>query len=257
MNKKVKFLSSIICGLAVSSTITFANVHAQTTNTNFSSKETIVKSTDNTMKSGLIQHPVHQVRSPMSVNAVQSEDYSAYYYMNKADSDKVVDEFNKGTIKNVDDLKNFLLKGTIRDKVVARTISNSLFQFCENEIFENAIGSNGVIFLRSAKTPDKFTITHSEGPINDFGYTNYYSLSDAAVRKIIAYCDSRPQRNRDEFMNFLVEGNIMSREVANNIGPNLWWTDMRIFYNCNDGNGLMALRSIEHPDTFIITPTLH
>ncbi|APM40190.1 hypothetical protein [Clostridium kluyveri] len=225
MNKKVKFLSSTLSALLLTSGIALTNVQAQGTEANYSTK------------------------SISTVNSVQSADFTSYCYLSDSQVNQIYTFLHSTDGHGFVD---FLVNNNITSRTVANTIGPSLFIFGVGTILIRANEGNGVIFLRSSQNSSEFTVVPNNN--EDFNFDTYCALSSEYVSEILDYINTSHPTNSYQLADFMMLNDIISNSSrANNVAAAILGNTAR--FEADDmGDGILILQSITSSTKYVATP---
>ncbi|AZV56814.1 hypothetical protein [Clostridium sp. AWRP] len=188
MNKKVKFLSSTLAALLLTSGVVLTNVQAQ--------------GIQNTVKPTL------------NVKATQSYDFTTYCSLTH---DQVQEVYTYLHSTNGSNFIDFLVDNNIvSSRSVANKIGRSLFIFGVGNILIRSDEGNGVLFLRSSQDPDKFTVVPNSPRFYNYNYNIYYELSSSNLSKILNYINTSHPTNSNQVANFIESNDIIPKSSYSN-----------------------------------------
>ncbi|WPC40609.1 hypothetical protein [Clostridium sp. JS66] len=234
MNKKIKFLTPILCGTLLASGLALTNAQASS-----------------------IKNDTTKVQSYYSY----PETYQDYNYYTTLSEDVVqkLENYCAESPSHRTELavNNFLQDNNLTSSSVANTISYELAYWINSTARAQDYG-NGLTVL---KVPDSLVrVTIIPNDQYNYDYNFYTKISVADADKISGYIDN-PNLTVSQLASYLVNNNIMGWSYANKVAPLLLYAGHGVFksqgrinYLNARGGGILVLQSKTNPDVLVLAP---
>lgn len=171
MNKKIKLLSSALCGVIVSSGLFLTNVQAATVDSHSSDKQ-----------------------NGISVKSIITNDtYTPYYTINHNTAQAMFQYLKNTTSPTTTGLRDVLVSNGI-PRTIANNISNSLYSLgteCQRYTTPEVRDGNGLLVLQANTLQGSFNLTRINSTSPSSNYSIYAVLTPDDVKVIREFIDSK------------------------------------------------------------------
>lgn len=194
MNKKIKLLTPVLCGVLLSSSLVLTRVEAKQCNT-----DTNI-----------------QFKNDIFASAV-NENYSRFYTYCTISHEDIIKILNYYKNPAGQELSTFLVNNGIVDISHANIIGHALYEF-QNKSLKYADRGNGVKFLKPYDCGNLVRMTIAPNNTYATNYTQYCRISNANSWKILYYMNENKNFSVYQLANYLGEIGVTSDEtVANRV----------------------------------------
>lgn len=224
MNKKIKLLSSTLCGVIVGSGLLLTNVQAATINSQSSDKQ-----------------------SGISVRSIIANDvYVPYYTVNRDTYQAIYNYLKNTTSPTTTGLRDTLVSNGV-PKTIANNISNSLYSLgteCQKRPFPESTGGDGLMILQPNTLQGSFNVASQDSRYTVNSYSTYAVLTPDDVKVIRRYFDSNQPLSPSKLTQYLIDNNVTTDQTAaKNIANAALTLDSFSWGDLDIGKNLLVLKA--------------